>query len=402
MAHVEIAQSLAKKLTTWPSNGVHSQRETVVRKERCLTEMVKNSATKFSQLRLINVMFGMRFFVPSAVNTRQRVKPCVTALIFFCLAGCASSPQVHELANFETQKQDQEFVSLNEQIAKGAAIAKQSPAAQVYSLGTGDLLELTVFRVPELNRKVRVNAGGQIMLPLLGTLDVGGLSVGQAESLIADKLAADYLQNPQVSLFVEEFRSQEITVMGAVDKPDVYSVKRARSIFEMLSLAGGLTRNAGDLIRVKTRQIDPESGQLETIDLLMSLNKLLAGDGPAANFMLAAGDSILVPEAGFVTVEGAVAKPGSYKMDGETNVIKAVALAGGIPWTGKQKSIRVIRNVADELVVIDVDLRKVRDQPNNDIVLQDGDVVSVSHSATRRAVAGFFKAAGQILGYRIN
>jgi len=344
----------------------------------------------------------MRLSVRRLVNKLRRSKHCLTASFLLALAGCAGSPQVHEFANLETQKQDEEFVSLNEKIAQGAAMVKQSPAAQVYSLGTGDLLELTVFRVPELNRKVRVDAGGQIMLPLLGTLDVGGLSVGQAESLIADKLAADYLQNPQVSLFVEEFRSQEITVMGAVDKPDVYSVKRARSIFEMLSLAGGLTRNAGDLIRVKTKQLDPESGQLESIDLIMSLNKLLAGDGPAANFMLAAGDSILVPEAGFVTVEGAVEKPGSYKMNGETNVIKAVALAGGIPWTGKQKSIRVIRNVADELVVIDVDLREVRDQPNNDIVLQDGDVVSVSHSPTRRAVAGFFRAAGQILGYRIN
>lgn len=320
------------------------------------------------------------------------------------LGGCASAPRSSDgdASDLVAQKKDKEFEDLNRRITQSAAASKQASSSSVYRLGSGDLLELSVFRVPELNRKVRVNANGQIMLPLLGMLDVGDLTLLEAESLVAQKLKAEYLQNPQVSLFVEEYRSQEITVMGAVGKPDVYSVKQSRSVFEMLSLAGGLSKNAGDLIRVKTTQNNPENGESETIDLVMSLNKLLAGGGPAAGFRLGGGDSILVPEAGFVTVEGAVEKPGSYKMVGETNVIKAVALAGGIPWTGKQNSVKVIRNVSDELVVIDVNLNKVRDKPNEDIVLQDGDVVSVSHSTAKRAFAGFFKTAGQILGYRIN
>jgi len=360
-----------------------------------LEVMVKNEFAKLTvsaPLSMLRIrLFGLRFStLVSAV------------FLMLIIGGCASAPPPDRAATIESQKQDKEFASLNQKIAQSAAASKQKLGAQVYRLGTGDLLELTVFRVTELNRKVRVNANGQIMLPLLGTLSLGGLSVLEAESLIAEKLAADYLQNPQVSLFVQEYRSQEITVMGAVDKPDVYSVKQSRSIFEMLSLAGGLSTSAGDLIRISTRQPNPSNGEIEQVDLVISLNKLLAGAGRAANFRLSGGDSILVPEAGFVTVEGAVEKPGSYKMDGQTNVIKAVALAGGIPWTGKQSRVKVIRSEEDELVVIDVNLNKVRAQPNGDIILQDGDIVSVSHSATKRAFAGFFKTAGQILGYRIN
>lgn len=316
------------------------------------------------------------------------------------LSACASNPATFPESVSDSTSPKNEL--RNEKISQSAIAGKHSRSGALYRLGSGDLLELTVFRVDELNRKVRVDGGGQIELPLLGGVAVGGLTVSEAQALIAQKLRADYLQDPQVSLYIQEYRSQEITVMGAVSKPDVYMVKKSRSIFEMLSLAGGLSKTAGDLIRIKTTQINDVSGEQETVDLLVSLNKLLAGKLNAANFELSDGDSILVPEAGFVTVEGAVKKPGSYKMEGETNVLKAVALAGGIPWTGKQGNIRVIRNQDDKLIVLKVDLIKSRNDPEFDIVLQDGDVVSVAHSSAKRAFSGFFRTAGQILGYRIN
>lgn len=338
--------------------------------------------------------------------TRQRTA-CFALLIIIIsyLSACASrpapSPEVEfNSAGSEADSRDKEL--RNKRISQSAVSTKRSTSDALYRLGPDDLLELTVFRVKDLNRKVRVDGGGQIELPLLGVITVGGLSISQAQALIAQKLRADYLQDPQVGLYIQEYRSQEITVMGAVGKPDVYTVKKSRSIFEMLSLAGGLSKTAGDLIRVKTTQVNESNGEKESVDLLVSLNKLLAGKLDAAGFQLRDGDSILVPEAGFVTVEGAVKNPGSYKMDGETNVLKAVALAGGIPWTGKQGSIRVIRNQDDGLAVLKVDLDKSRNDPQSDVVLQDGDVVSVAHSPTKRAVSGFFKTAGQILGYRIN
>lgn len=317
------------------------------------------------------------------------------------ISGCASQPKQTEYAssqNLETKKVNK----LNSQITQFALQDKQQADDRMYRLGSGDLIEFSVFRVAELDRTVRVDGAGKILVPLLGPVYVAGMSALEAEQFIAQKLKMEYLRDPQVTLFVKEYRSQEIAVMGAVKKPDVYSVTQARSVFELISLAGGLNKNASRSIRIKTRQLNPDTGVHENMDLLLSLDQLLAGDGAAANFRLRGGDSVLVPEAGFVTVEGAVEKPGAYKMEGETNVLKALALAGGLPWTAKQSNVKIIRNNGAEIEVMKLNLGKVRKNPQDDIVLQDGDVVSVQHSASKRAFAGFFKTAGQILGYRIN
>jgi len=215
-------------------------------------------------------------------------------------------------------------------------------------------------------------------------------------------LEQDYLQDPQVSLFIEEYRSQQVTVMGAVQAPNVYSVRQTRSVFEMLSLAGGLSVNASDQIRVKTTQLNPDTGQLELQHLILSLKKLLEGSEAASYLRLSGGDSILVPEAGVVFVEGAVKTPGSYPMEGETSVLKAIALAGGVPWSGNEGNVQVIRDIAGKSFAIDVNLDKVRNQKTEDVVLKDGDIVVVSYSATKRFLSGFFRTAGQILGYRLN
>jgi len=290
----------------------------------------------------------------------------------------------------------------NQQIRDSAARAVQASNGATYLLGAGDVLELNVFQVSELNLKIRVNGRGQIMLPLLGLIDVNGRSLADVEKTIAKMLQAKYLQNPQVSLFVDEYRSQEVTVMGAVGKPDVYRVRRPRSVFEMLSMAGGLSRSAGDIIRVQTTQVEPNSGQHVAMNLLLSVDKLLAGGESVADIRLHGGDSVIVPEAGVVFVEGAVKKPGSYKMQGETNVLKAIAMAGGVPWAGRESRVEVIREIGGEPIAIDVNLNKVRKRQGDDVVLRNGDIVVVSYSVTKRALTGFFRAAGQILGYSLN
>ena len=293
-------------------------------------------------------------------------------------------------------------IKLNKKIANTAILKGSEGSDNVYFLGSGDILELTVFQVEELNTKVRVNGSGEIILPLLGKLQVSNKSVSEVEELIRQKLEADFLQNPQVSLFIEEYRSQQITVMGAVNSPDVYSVRQSRSIFEMLSLAGGLSQTASDKIRVKTTQLDQSSGELIEQNLILSVKKLLEGAETASYLSLSGGDSILVPEAGVVFIEGAVKKPGSYVMEGETTVLKAIAVAGGVPWEGKEGSVQVIRDISGEPFAIDVNLHKVRRQSGDDIVLQDGDIVVVNHSATKRFMSGLFRTAGQIFGYSLN
>ena len=324
-------------------------------------------------------------------------------LLFFLfyVSGCANNSDVAKHKAFpgsvETSPEE-----LNKKIINSAVLKNIENLKDVYYLGAGDVLELTVFQVEELNTKVRVNGRGEIILPLLGKLSVQDQSVSDVEEAIRVKLEADFLQNPQVSLFIEEYRSQQITVMGAVESPNVYSVRQSRSIFEMLSLAGGLTEFASDKIRVKTTQLNVETGELVVQDLILSVKKLLDGVEQASSLKLSGGDSIFVPDAGVYFVEGAVKKPGSYVMEGETTVLKAIASAGGVPWSGKEGSVQVIRDIGGEPYAIDVNLYKVRNQKGSDIILQDGDIVVVDHSVTKRFLTGFFRTAGQVFGYNIN
>jgi len=330
----------------------------------------------------------------------------IKMLVFACclssmLSACGGARSIKGSDVFRSAESNVQS-EINKQISNSATQLKSASSRAVYNLGPGDILELTVFQVEELNTKVRVNGRGEVILPLLGKLDVGNKSLSDVEDEITFKLEEDYLQNPQVSLFIEEYRSQQIAVMGAVDQPNVYSVRQTRSIFEMLSLAGGLAADASDQIRVKTTQLNTETGEPEAQDLILSVKKLLAGAEAASYIQLSGGDSILVPKAGVVFVEGAVKTPGSYSMEGETSVLKAIALAGGVPWTGKEGQVQVIRDIAGKSFAIDVNLDRIRNQKDKDVALMDGDIVVVSYSATKRLISGFFRTAGQIFGYRIN
>jgi len=110
---------------------------------------------------------------------------------------------------------------------------------QDYRIGADDLLEIQVFGVDLLTRTVRVNSRGQISMPLIGSVEVQGLTAQEAESVVAKRLAGDYLQNPQVSLFIREYTTQRITVEGAVQKPGVYPLRGTTTLLQALAIAGG-------------------------------------------------------------------------------------------------------------------------------------------------------------------
>jgi polysaccharide export outer membrane protein len=109
-----------------------------------------------------------------------------------------------------------------------------------YHIGAQDLLEINVFQVPDLNRTVRVNSGGQISLPLIGEIQAGGRTVQEVEKQVAEKLEAGYLQNPQVSVFVKEFTSQRVTVEGAVKKPGIFPLSGRTTLLQTIAMAEGL------------------------------------------------------------------------------------------------------------------------------------------------------------------
>ncbi|MGY1425116.1 polysaccharide biosynthesis/export family protein [Lysobacter sp. A289] len=109
-----------------------------------------------------------------------------------------------------------------------------------YRIGPSDLLTVTVFQVEDLDREVRVNNSGQVSLPLIGVIDVAGMTVTELEADVAARYAASYLQNPQISVFVQEFSSQRVTVSGAVEKPGIYPIASQVTLLQALALAEGM------------------------------------------------------------------------------------------------------------------------------------------------------------------
>lgn len=169
-------------------------------------------------------------------------------------------------------------LTLNAAPARQAAALPRAPSplgtARDYRIGPDDLLEIQVFGVDQLTRTVRVNSRGMVSLPLIGTLEVGGLSAQQAEALIVAKLAESYLQDPQVSLFIREYTSQRVTIEGAVNRPGVYPLRGPTTLLQSLAVAGGQA-NLSDMTEVMLFRADT-AGKRET--LVFDVDRIRAGE----------------------------------------------------------------------------------------------------------------------------
>ena len=174
--------------------------------------------------------------------------------------------------------------------AEGAA-APMNSAATVgadYRIGPSDLLDFDVYGVPDMQRTVRVNASGVVSLPLIGPVALAGMTTAQAEALIAQKYAQDFLQNPQVSLFIKEFTSQRITIEGAVARPGIYPVTGQLTLLRALALAGG----GGQYAMLNEVMLFRNGSALEANTQMFDLEKIRSGE--IADPIINADDVIVV------------------------------------------------------------------------------------------------------------
>ena len=186
-----------------------------------------------------------------------------------------------------------------------------------YKIGPEDLLQITVFEVKKLNNIVRVSSQGNISLPLLGILRVKGLTANQLERELRELLAEKYLQDPHVSVFIKEYRSQRISIMGAVEKPNVFEVTGQKTILDMLALAGGLRDDAGHLLFLirppageggaSKEGKDSDRGSPKTF--VIDLEELLVKGDLTLNLPLIHGDVLNIPVSGKVFVGGGPCGP---------------------------------------------------------------------------------------------
>lgn len=343
------------------------------------------------------------------VKTLCQIQPWRRAGKGFCwifivgIVGCASpAPEDSEVADFQRERaQESRVQDLNEQLAVQSQVseAPQDRPPDSYRLGSGDLVEIVVLGAPELNRKVRVDGSGSIGLPLIGEVSVGGLTIDEASREVAKRYEESYIRNPQVSVLVEEYRSRQITVLGAVKNPQVYPVQRNMTLLGTLAMAGGVTDEAGNTVYLTDWVTDPETKNKTRRNVVLNLDELVSNQNES-NLELGSDAVVNVPSAGVVYVEGAVKTPGAYDLHGDTTVLKAIAMAGGVLFEAEESGLKLLRLQKDgEFKPEQFDLDALRQDPGNDIALKDGDIVVVETDSFKYAMKTFFDATRGFFGF---
>jgi len=222
-------------------------------------------------------------------------------------------------------------------------------SASNYLVGAGDVLRIAVYDHADLTTTVRVNSDGTILYPLIGTVAVGGQTVTQVAATLGSALTDGFIVNPQVSVFIEEFRSRKAFIMGQVRTPGIYELSGPSTLLELISKAGGLTSGAGETVSIK-RKAGPDGAEQTFTASLQSLDK----EGPSSlDVPIFDGDSVFVTESGTLYVTGQVNRPNAYKLDKETSVIKAITMAGGFTPLAAQRRVKIIRRINGSETVMD-------------------------------------------------
>lgn len=373
-------------------------------------------------MKVLGIFRGSRYLVP-----------CIALVLIFHKTSSVSAQNISVVGT--QQEANEKIHALGE--------SSKATAPHEYTIGSGDLLSVSVFDVPELTKEIRVSQNGTISMPLVPTrLHVAGLTEMQAEQLIADVLEANGLvSHAEVGVSVKEHRSRPITIVGAVAHPMVYEADHSATLLEVLAEAGGVSSDAGDsvivtrshaavFIPVPTAAPMPEAapgagspsesaaGAAEKSPLAplpaadvkppnsatppdsqatppgnvitINLNDLVETGDTRNNIQLQAGDVVTVPHAGIVYVLGAVSRPGGYVVSNDRSALttmKVLSLAGGNTAVAKLDHAVIIRKDSQgKRSETEIDLKKILNLQAEDLQLRASDVLYIPASKTKAAL----------------
>ncbi len=214
--------------------------------------------------------------------------------------------------------------------------------SQDYIVGEGDVLKITVYNHDDLTTTARVSGDGVIVFPLIGQVEVKGLTLPQITRKIASLLVDGYVVNPQINIFIQEFRSKKAFIMGEVTKPGLYVLPGQTTFLALLSEAGGLTKDAGEKAIIK-RKANPADKDESVIRI--DLKSLISKGDTSQDTQIMDGDSVYISKAGVFYVTGEVKKPDAYKYEEGTTVIKAITMGGGFTDKASKGKVKIIRKV---------------------------------------------------------
>jgi len=287
---------------------------------------------------------------------------------------------------------------ISETVGENTAFPAAVSTNDAYRIGLGDVLEVRVFNRPQLSRDaVRVDNRGLIRMPMI---DVEIRAACRTESELALEIANLYLplqRHPQVDVFIKEYSSRPVAVVGAVDKPGQFQLQRSARLLELLSLAGGPTERAGVRVFIahadQAAPCDEAPNRSETTFESFDLNQTLKGE-VSSNPYVRAGDVVTIPEAQQVFVVGDVFRPTSIPLKERVTLSQAVAMAGGAMPDAKKENVRILRQApgAATKTEVVVDLNAISKRMADDPELLANDIVEVPTSTGKRILRGLISA----------
>ena len=246
-----------------------------------------------------------------------------------------------------------------------------------YVLGPEDEISIIVWDHPDLMRKERINLDGKISFPLIGELQVTGLSQLQLEKKLKDMLADGYIVDPQVSVQVTEYRSQKVFVIGEVNSPGAYPLTKRTLLVEAIAMAGGVKPEADNEVMIvrpkknhvpKTPLLPDEADPSEL--LKVNLRNVLEGER-SQNIEVLNLDTIFIPKMKVFYVTGEVKRPGQYTFMKGMTVLHAVSTAGGFTEKAAKKKVKTVREKEGKKVELHLPM---------DNLIEPGDTIVVPES----------------------
>jgi polysaccharide export outer membrane protein len=314
----------------------------------------------------------------------------------FLLSSCASTPSAKKEPLSAEQiareiESSNRVKAMNEKLLM-SSFSQGRSAQRDYKIGPQDLLEISVFEVEKLNKTVRVSSQGNINLPLIGILKVKGLTPEELEKEIRSLLAEKYLRDPQVNVLIKEFRNQQISVMGAVKNPGVFDVTGAKTILDMLAIAGGLREDAGQLLFLlrppkedEISQTGKRANDQKPETFVIDLDGLLVEGNLKLNLSLLHRDVINVPVSGKVFVGGEVKNPGGFPKGKRMTLSQAIIQAGGLRFQAHASETRLIRysDKGTDKEVLTFNVYAIQKGKETDPYLKENDIIIVPSSAVK-------------------
>jgi polysaccharide export outer membrane protein len=338
---------------------------------------------RYAKLFSLNIISGVSTMPFPGSVLRLRIAAVASSIFLTCVLVTAA---VGQNASSDTTAKDKNSVTTPAETLSAADIAAAKPTATEkegdasLKLGAGDMVEFSVYNVPELSGKARVGDNGDLYLPLIDKVHVAGLTPEEAQSLIEKRLSdGGFVRNPHVTVIIDQSGAKGASVLGEVAKPGIYPVLGEQHLFDIISAAGGLTDKAGTSVMI-THRDHPDKPV--TLPLARNLS-----DSTISNIEVAPGDTIVVRKADIVYVVGDVARPTGLLIDRQSmTVLQAIALAGGTTRTSKMNGARIIHRGPDGFTETHIQLKKILQAKAPDVTMKNDDILFVPSSSVKAAL----------------